>query len=191
MKNLYAPCGVRGRKKMLETQDLVMAKARFEDWRAMYRNVWSRTETARYMAWKVTASEEEARLRMRRTVEYGKTHDSWLVYEKKSGQAIGFAGVAEFAPRMFRDSGIALGPEYVGRGYGTQILQALMDYSASAGGKEFVYSTRADNAASKALALSCGFDYQYSEQKASRHGKEAYRLEVYSRKLGDGACPVF
>ena len=37
-----------------------MDKARLGDWEDLYRNVWSRPETARYMLWTVTDSEEEA-----------------------------------------------------------------------------------------------------------------------------------
>ena len=51
----------------METRDLILDKARFEDWENLYRNVWSRPETARHMLWTVTDSEEEARARMERT----------------------------------------------------------------------------------------------------------------------------
>ena len=39
---------------MIETDDLILDKAVFEDWRGIYQNVWSRPESARYMLWKVT-----------------------------------------------------------------------------------------------------------------------------------------
>ena len=58
---------------------------------SIYRNVWSRPETAEHMAWKVTADEDGARERIQRTITWQKTHDAWLVYERGSGQAIGFA----------------------------------------------------------------------------------------------------
>ena len=60
----------------------------------------------------------------------------------------------------------------------------LLEYCANTlRGKEFFYSTRANNKISKALALSCGFSYQYSEEKIDLKNKEPYILEVYSRKL--------
>ena len=121
------------------------------------------------MVWKVTADEDEARERIQRTIVWQETHDAWLVYEKGSGQAIGFAGVEETEPHIYHETGIALGPEYVGRGYGKQILRLLMEYCISLGGKKFYYSTRAGNLASRALALSCGLTYQHSEwRKQSR-----------------------
>lgn len=168
---------------MLETKDLILAKAKFEDWRTMYRNVWSRPETARFMLWKVTENEEEAKARMHRTILYQETHEAFLIYEKLHGQAIGFAGIGELEPGIYTDTGIAIGPEFVGRGYGKQTLELLLRYcSMQLHGKEFRYTTRSENAASKALALSCGFIYQYSREKMSESG-ERYEIETYIRKL--------
>ncbi len=84
----------------LETDNLILKKAEFEDWKSMYRNVWSRLETAKYMAWRVTTDEEDAKARIQRTIKYQENYDTYLVYEKKSGQAIGFAGVEETRPHM-------------------------------------------------------------------------------------------
>ncbi len=168
---------------VLETDDLLLKKAEFEDWPAIYRNVWSRPEAAKYMAWRITTDEEDAKMRIQKTIEYQENHDTWLIYEKKSGQAIGFAGVEEMKPHIYQDAGIALGPEYVGKGYGKQILQLLLKYCSSLGGKEIYYSTRGNNTASKALALSCGFTYQYAEKKTDMRTGEPYELEFYYREI--------
>ena len=168
---------------VLETRDLILGKAKYEDWEAMYHNVWSRPETAAYMAWTVAADEQEARERMRRTITWQKDHDSWQVYEKGSGQAIGFAGIEELRPKVYQDTGIALGPAYVGRGFGKQILWLLMEYCVSLGGTVFYYSARSGNLAAKALALSCGFIYQYAEQKTDLRSGELYKLEIYRKEL--------
>ncbi len=69
----------------METKDLILRKAEFEDWKPMYHNVWSRAETAKYMAWRITDSEEAAKERIQRTIAYQSTHDAWVVCEKKSG----------------------------------------------------------------------------------------------------------
>ncbi len=167
----------------LEAEDIFLRKAVFEDWEAMYRNVWSRPETARFMVWRLTTSEEDAKARIQRAIEYQKSHDSWLVCERKSGQVIGFAGVEERKPHSFEETGIALGPEYVGRGYGKQILGLLLRYCAALGGKEFYYSTRAKNEASRALARSCGFIYQYSEEKTDPRNGRTYEVKVYRKML--------
>lgn len=167
----------------METKDIILGKAKFEDWEMMYKNVWSRPEAARYMQWRVTESEAAARERIRKTIEYQKNHDTYIVYEKRTGQAIGFAGVEQIAPDIYQDASIALCPEYTGKGYGKQILQLLLEYCSNLGGKEFFYSTRAGNTASKALVISCGFSYQYSEQRTDLRNGNKYELEIYSKKL--------
>ena len=47
---------------MLEPPDLILDKAKFSDWEGLYRNVWTRPESNRHMLWKLTASEEDARI---------------------------------------------------------------------------------------------------------------------------------
>ena len=91
----------------METRDLILDKARFEDWGNLYRNVWSRPETARYMLWTVTDSEEEARARMERTLAWQRDHDVWTVYQKSGRQAIGWAGLAELSPGIWQETSIA------------------------------------------------------------------------------------
>ncbi len=167
----------------METENIILGKAKYEDWKPMYRNVFSRPESAEFMLWKVTTDEDSAKERMRRTIAWQKEHDAWLVYEKKSGQAIGFAGVKEIQAGVYEDTGIAIGPEYTGRGYGRQVLGLLLQYCTSLGGTEFYYSTRSGNSASKALALSCGFVFLHAEQKTDIRNGKSYILEVYKRNL--------
>lgn len=169
----------------METKDLILRKAVYEDWEPMYRNVWSRQETAKYMMWRVTADEHEARERIKRTIAWQAGHDVWLVCEKRGGWPIGFAGVNEIKPHVYEDTGIALGPEYVGKGYGKQMLRLLMEYCRALGGREFYYSTRAGNVASKALACSCGFVFWRSEKKMDARNGQAYEMEIYKRSLDD------
>lgn len=135
------------------------------------------------MLWNVTADEEEARERMRRTIAWQETHDAWLVYQKDSGHAIGFAGVGEIRPGVYQETGIALGPEYVGKGYGKQLLTLLLEYCTASGGREFYYSARPGNLASKALALSCGFVRLCSKQRTDPRTGKPYESEVYKKIL--------
>lgn len=115
---------------MLETKDLIIKKGEQKDWKDMYYNLWRHSESAKYMLWDVTISEEDAQDRMARTVKFEATHPyTWIVYEKKSSQAIGFAGMEEIEIGVFEDMGVALGPDFVGRGYGKQIINAMVDFA--------------------------------------------------------------
>lgn len=170
---------------MPETKDLILRKAVLEDWQALYRNIWSRPESAKYMVWSITESEEAAVSRMERTIAFQAAHDyHWTVVEKASGQAIGWAGMAEQAPGVWGETGIALGPAFTGKGYGTQILMLLTDYARdNLGGKRFVASCRRENLISRKLQLSCGFVYAHSEEVFHPRDKIPYILDHYEKDL--------
>lgn len=59
----------------------------------------------------------------------------------------------------------------------------LPEYCRSLAGKEFYYSTRANNEASEALALSCGFTYQYAENGTDLRNGKLYQLGVYHKEI--------
>ncbi|MBR5093604.1 MAG: GNAT family N-acetyltransferase [Oscillospiraceae bacterium] len=162
---------------MLETQDLLLKKAVFEDWEDLYARVWRHWETARYMFWRVTESEEEAQDRMRRTLAYQASHEHvYTVYDRRSGRAIGFAGMRELEPGIWEETGVALGPDYVGRGYGGQILDALTRTAFARGGRLFRAFCREQNERSRRLILSRGFRPTGSEQCLDERTGETYTL---------------
>ena len=166
---------------MIETKELLLRKAKFEDWREMYERVWSREETAKYMLWNVTQSEEDARLRMERTIAYQtESQFSYIVCDKAVDKGIGFAGMREIEPGIFEDTGIALGPDYVGKGYGKQVLNALVGTAFSQpGARKFICSCRAQNKASRRLQLACGFTFSHTEDREDPRTGEPYVLEFY------------
>ncbi len=168
---------------MLETKDLILDKAKFEDWEAMYRNVWRCPESARYMVWRVTEDASDAPGRMRRTIEFQKDHDTYLVYLKATGEAVGFAGVEQMGPALWEEAGICLGPDFAGRGYGKQILQCLVDHAKSLGAEEFVCWAREQNAASRALIASLGFVPAGAEERVDERDGSTYTYLKYHKAL--------
>lgn len=168
---------------MLETKDLILDKAKPSDWEAMYRNVWSHPESAKYMYWSVTASEDDARARMERTIAFQASHDTYLVYEKASGEAIGFAGIAQSGPGVYEETGICLGPRFVRKGYGRQIVSRLIRYCKDLGAEALLYSTWETNEASKGLARTLGFTYLEKEDRIDERNGAPYIMLRYILKL--------
>ena len=166
---------------MIETKDLILRKAEMNDWRDMYERVWSREETARYMLWEVTRSEEDAKSRMERTRVFQRNNPTaFLICEKESGRAIGFAGIREIETGVYEDCGVALGPDYVGRGYGKQVLTALAELVfGELRGETFICSCRVENEASRRLQLACGFRFSHTEDRIDPRSGEPYVLEFY------------
>lgn len=164
--------------QQLETKDLILKKASFEDWQDMYCNLWSHEESARYMLWNVTKSEEEAKSRMERTLKFQESHlGAFTVYEKASGQAIGFAGIEQIDDEVYEETGIAIGPKFVGKGYGKQILRALVECCfKQLQGKKVIATYRSENIASKKMQMACGFVYHHSEDRVDPRNGQRYVL---------------
>ena len=165
----------------LETKDLILKKAEFEDWKTIYYNLWRHKESAKYMLWQPTETDEDAKDRMKRTIAFEEKPENkyaLFVYLKKTGEAIGFAGMRELEPGIYEETGIALGPEFVQKGYGRQILTTLLEEAGQLGAKEFHACNRIGNAASRVLQLSCGFVFDsLSEEKTDPRTGETYVLE--------------
>lgn len=169
---------------MYETLHLILKHPIFSDWEAMWHNVWQHSETARYMLWEVTTTEEDAKDRMVRSIRYQDGKPCWFVYEKGSGAPIGFAGMCLICDGVYEDTGIALGPDYVGRGYGKELLNVLTeiartDYAA----RQFIVSCRNENQASRGMILSCGFHFTHQENRIDPRNNQPYILEFYEKLL--------
>ena len=169
----------------LETEDLILRKARLEDWRALYHNLWKHEESAKYMLWRPKKSEEEARECMNRTVDFQKTEKyAFLVYLRKTGEPIGFAGMKDAGDGVYGETGIALGPEFVGKGYGRQIFNVLTEEAKRMGATKFVAGNRTENEASCRSQRACGFFFDHlSEEKTDPKTGEKYFLEYNVKTL--------
>ncbi|MBQ1271100.1 MAG: GNAT family N-acetyltransferase [Clostridia bacterium] len=166
---------------MASKADISLRKAVFEDWEAMYKNVWSKPETAKYMLWKVTESSDEAKIRIEKTIAYQENNYGWLVC--LDDMPIGFAGFKMTDEHTAEDSGIAIGLGYAGHGYGRQVVHLLLDMAKEAGADTFIYTTRAENLASVSLAEKCGFALTGSEQKTDPRDDSAYEMLIYTKNL--------
>ena len=164
---------------VIETADILLKKAVQDDWKDMYENLWKYKESAKYMFWDVTTSEEDAISRMERTIAFEKKEKyALLVYEKRTGTAIGFAGMRELEPGVFEELGIAIGPAFTGRGYGKQILNALVQEAFEhCHATEFRACCRKANLASHNLQMSCGFSFSHEEERIDPRDGTPYVME--------------
>ena len=169
---------------MYETNRLQLKHPVFSDWEGMYRNLWRHPESAKYMLWNVTTNAEDAQERMRRSIAFQEGKPAWFVYEKSSGEPIGFTGFREIAPGVFEDTGIAVGPALVGNGYGKEILNLLTRIAKEQyGAVGFIASCRSRNSASRGMILGCGFRFSHYENRIDHRNGTEYILEFYEKAL--------
>ena len=68
---------------MLETKDLIIKKAEPGDWYDIYHNLWKHEESARHMLWNVSRTEEQAQIRIQKTIAYQKEAPFSYFFMKK------------------------------------------------------------------------------------------------------------
>ena len=170
---------------MIESKDLILDKGKIEDWKLMYENVWRHEETARYMMWKPKQTEQEGYEMTQGLIEFQKVNPTmYFVYEKESKMPIGYAGMKEMDEGIFEDSGIAAGPRFCGKGYGKQILCALLKQAFEERGAErFIYSCWAENVISNNLAKSVGLKFIRSEEMIDQRSGKKFIMNYYEKNV--------
>ena len=127
----------------------------------MLKNVWSDEAVYRWMLYQPTLTEDDARERCSRSMAYQKDHPAWFVALKDTDEAIGLCAIKENGKGHFEESGICIGTDYQGQGYGKEIVSLLLSFAFDQlGAEDFCYSYFQDNEKSKKLAASFGFQYK-------------------------------
>ena len=115
----------------LETKDLVLKAYEEKYALSAHNNFLSQEETAKYTLWKPTSSVEEAKGKL----EYWNSDKDnvlfWLIFEKNKDDAIGFLCASLIDRDIYGNVGIAIGLDYINKGYGSQVLEFLIDYIKS------------------------------------------------------------
>ena len=153
-------------KQVLETKDLILSKAKMSDLNDIFVNFWSQEDTAKYMLWKPCKNLDEAKIALKNIIKFQQTRFAYFVREKSTGKAIGIAGIAEIEPGVFENCGIGLGRQFVGKGYGKQILMTLIDFAKNElKAKKMICSCFRENIPSARMQKSCGFVFSHSENR--------------------------
>lgn len=149
-----------------------------------HKTFMSQEQTARYTLWRPTNNVDEAITKLENWETNVKDCGFFrLIQEKESGQVIGFICTAEVESGVYDHLGIAIGQNFLRRGYGFQTLTAVIDYVKNSGGKEIHYSHFKANEASKNLALKCGFKYVREAKRIRRYDGKEFDEVFYILKI--------
>ncbi|MBQ7492528.1 MAG: GNAT family N-acetyltransferase [Clostridia bacterium] len=178
-----APAGDEARvPDRLITPHLVLRKAKDDDLEPIWRNIWSDPDIAKMMLWEPTVTREAAVDRLERTKRYQASNYAYFVCRKDTDEPIGFAGIRETAPGEFEETGICIARRFQNRGYGKELLNALVELVFSRlCGRRFQYGCFRENEPSAALCRHCGFAYSHSERMVRKWDGYEYLCDFYVR----------
>lgn len=167
-------------RERLETEHLVLRKAAPGDLHSIWENVWKNERIAEMMLWQPTRTLEEAEDRLARTIAYQQAYHAWFICLKETDEAIGFAGVREDRPGTWGESGICLAEAHQNRGYGKEVLRALVELVfTELGGRRFLASCFHENARSAAVIRSLGFRFAGSREEERKWDGRRYLSDCY------------
>jgi len=163
---------------MIETKDLILKPYEIEDVKQAHENFLCQKETAKYTLWRPTNSIEDAKLKLDYWTSNMDGVFFWLIKEKKSEQVIGFISASRIDEKSYGNVGIAIGLDYINKGYGSQVLEKLIDVVKDTGAKKLYYSHFEENEASKNLALKFGFRYYKSASRVRKYDNKSF-IEMF------------
>ena len=165
---------------ILETKDLIIRKAKKEDYKSLLKNYWSKERTAKFMLWKPISTEAEAIERIEKTINFEVDKPCFIITEKSSNECIGMVGFLQEEPNIYSDCGLGIGCDYVGRGYGSQTLKAMLDYLfKTCNAKKVIYTAMKENVSSNSLQKKFNFSYVQTIQKVREYDNLNYEMHIY------------
>ncbi len=166
-----------------QSERLFYSKGRVDDADKMFDNFYSEEKTAKFLLWKPFTDRGACARYVAGSIEYAKTHDYFFIYEKASGEPIGYLSAEEHENGVWKNVAICFGTRFVSKGYGTEAMTFLLDYIKSKDGKEVEYTLFEGNTASQKLAEKLGFSYvetrpRYVKKADTTKNERVYRLEL-------------
>ena len=166
---------------IIETKDLILkkdiSKANIEK---LHHNVFSQNETAKYMLWRAS---DEIEWTIKKIKSWQESNiELFFVYKKSTYEPIGFLSFSQDNSTI-KNIGLCIGKNFVRRGYGKEVLAALLNYCECHHIKVVEYSAFHENIASTELAKKLGFIYSHSKSSTRNHDKLNFIEDVYIKKL--------
>lgn len=167
----------------IETERLLLRRARLDDAGAMFRNWASDPEVTTYLTW--PAYRDEAGVRQYLEGMLAGYQDSayfdWLIELKERGEAIGSIGFVRYDEAVDAlEVGYVIGRNWWGRGLAAEALRAVIDFGfRELGVNRIMAQHDALNPNSGRVMQKCGMSYEGTLRQAGRNNRGVVDLCVY------------
>lgn len=168
---------------MVETKNLILKEYDEKYIEKAHLNFFSSQETAKYVLWRPTSSPMDVKDKIEYWLNEVKVSIFWMIHLKENDEPIGFVSVDKLSSDSYGNVGIAIGKDYVCKGYGSEVLNELINHIKFLGGKEIHYSHFKENEASKRLALKFGFEFYKSDKRIRRYDNKEFDEFYYVLKV--------
>lgn len=172
--------------QLLIGENIYLRKARLEDTKAIFDNVWSDFQLAEMMFWPAMSDYSLAEERMIRTMNFQGDKDCYFVALKETNEAIGLAGISLEKEGIYQENGIAIAKKCQGKGYGKEVLDILLKLAfIKNDALQFDYFCCHHNIRSAALCKKFGFIYESSGIETRGYDQKDFLIDKYILKRED------
>ena len=169
--------------KRLETERLNLRKFVIDDAEMMYENWATDIETVKHLEWDIHSSLEETKEYLENVVsKYEKGKLNWAIEEKDTKKVIG--NISVFNVDLKNNTceiGYAIGSNWHGKGYGTEVLKTVLNYLKNEKGFYMIISEcSSENPASKRIMekANMNLDAVLKNRLKGRFGND--RADIYT-----------
>lgn len=158
----------------IETQRLILRRARIEDAEAMFRNWANDPEVTKYLTWPVHGNIAVTKSVLDSWVESYEKDDyyHWMIVLKETDEPIGSLLVSTLGRAESAHVGYCIGRKWWHRGIMTEALGAVIDFLFDEVGYHRVESLHdPNNPNSGKVMLKCGMKYEGTLRQADRNNQ--------------------
>ena len=160
--------------KVIETERLILRRARIEDAEAMFRNWANDQEVTRYLTWPPHGNAEVTRAVITSWVDSYEKKDyyHWMIVLKESDEPIGSLLVSTLGRAQSAHIGYCIGKAWWHQGIMSEALKAVMDFLFDAVGYHRIESMHdPNNPHSGAVMRKCGMQFEGTHRQADRNNQ--------------------
>ncbi len=168
---------MKNSKETIETKDLTIKKASIDDADKFYKDFLTKRESLEFADIGEYSTAEEFKKDLQKCYfSSDSTEQLWLVFEKEQDTIIGYVDFGFSSKTKCESVGIFLSKKCTHKGYGTQIMQAMLEHLKSTGVKVVDYCCDDTNIASQKLAKKLGF--KFVNPRKTKKGSVVYDYTI-------------
>ena len=140
----------------LITERLILKSTR-EEYASLCLDIWLDDETGKYLGDPPREKATEQYMNFAKGIESDETWYPFVAFLKGTNELVGTGSIVWMDDKGHLDLGYCVHKKYWIQGYGTGIVQALIDFGYSKGGRKVTADIAQENVASNALIKKLGF----------------------------------
>lgn len=166
----------------LITERLVLRSTR-EEHSELCFSIWLDDEMGKYLGDPPRDKADEKYMNFAKGIEVDETWYPFVAFLKETNEFVGTGCIVPMEDEMHWDLGYCIHKKYWRQGYGTELIQAMIDFGYAKGGRKFTADIAQENTASNAVIKKLGFTVEKEGSYKKSKTNIVYPNYIYKLEL--------